>query len=565
MDNLFLELTLVLIVAGGIAFIISFFKQPSLIAYILTGLIVGPLGYYHFQHKDILQAFSQIGITLLLFMTGLDLDFAQLKRIGRTALYAGIGQIIFTFLAGLLLIILLGFTGSTAWYIAIALTFSSTIVVVKLLNEKRDLHSLYGKLAVGVLLAQDFAAIILLIILSGAAGGSFWTSLPAGQLIFLAATKALLLGLLIYWHAKFLFPRLLHYIGRSDELLLVFSLAWALGLAAFVSLPIIGFNLTIGGFLAGIALANSSVHFQISARIKSLRDFFIMLFFIALGSQLTLDNLTAVIGPAIIFSAFVLLGKPIIIGMILSAMGYKPRTAFMTGVTLGQISEFSLVLMALGLSLGYFNETSASLVTVVGLITIALSSYGILYSHELYEYFKGPLRWLFGLRLFHREESHNGDRQLNGHIVLMGAHRIGGHLIKSLVRRGDTFLVVDFNPDIVARYAETGLPIVYGDVTDPEIQDLAALSKAKLIISTIPDFHDNLVLMNAVKRARIKTTLILTAQDEVETRELYDRGADYVILPHFIGGLHLAKILEDDPALSELKKLRARHLKALGV
>lgn len=565
MNNVFLELTLILIVAGGIAFLISFFKQPSLIAYILTGLIVGPLGYYQLQHKEILQALSEIGITLLLFMTGLDLDFSQLKRIGRPALYAGAGQILFTFLIGLGLIRLLGFSGLSAWYISIALTFSSTIVVVKLLNEKRDLHSLYGKLAVGIFLVQDFAAIVLLIFLSSATGGNFWTSLPLGQQVFVTLVKALLLGLLIYWHSKYLFPRLLRHISRSDELLLVFSLAWALGLAAFVSLPFIGFNITIGGFLAGIALANSSAHYQISARIKSLRDFFIMLFFIVLGSQLTLGNLAAVLLPAIILSAFVLIGNPVIIGIILSAMGYKPRTAFMAGVTVAQISEFSLVLMALGLSLGHVSETAVSLVTVVGLITIALSSYGILYSHEIYEMFKKPILMLFSFKLYNREEDHDLERKLERHIILMGAHRLGGRLIKALARRGDTFLVIDFNPDIVAGFAEEGIPVVYGDATDPEIQELAALSKAKLVISTIPDFHDNLILMTTAKRARRHTKLIVTAQDEVEARALYEMGANYVILPHFIGGQHLAKILEDDPGLSELKKLRAQHLKMLGV
>ncbi|MCL5666674.1 MAG: cation:proton antiporter, partial [Patescibacteria group bacterium] len=264
MNGIFLELTIILITAGTAAVLVSFFKQPSIIAYIITGLIVGPLGYYHLHQKEVFDALGQIGITLLLFMVGLELDITQLKKIGKTALYTGIGQVLFTTTIGYFILRGLHFSQTASLFIAPALTFASTIIVVKLLTEKRDLQSLYGKLVVGIFLTQDLVAILILIGLSSLSPGNsnFYGSLPLWQNFTLIAIRALVLVLLVFWASSRLFPKILRIIGKSDELLLVFGLAWALGLAVFVSLPFMGFTLEIGGFLAGLALAKSAVHYE---------------------------------------------------------------------------------------------------------------------------------------------------------------------------------------------------------------------------------------------------------------------------------------------------------------
>jgi Kef-type K+ transport system membrane component KefB/voltage-gated potassium channel Kch len=567
MNSVFFDLTVILILAGLIAVLISLLKQPSIIAYIITGLIIGPLGYYQLRQSDVFGALGQVGITLLLFMVGLELDIGQLKRIGRTALLTGIGQVGFTTIAGFFILRALHFSPTACFYLAPALTFSSTIIVVKLLSEKRDLQSLYGKIVVGIFLMQDFVAIMLLILLSSASSSTanIYGNLPVWQNIVFTLVRMLILGLLVSWLAVKVFPKILQFMGKSDELLLVFSLSWALGLATFVSLPFMGFSLEIGGFLAGLALARSAVHYEISARIKSLRDFFIVLFFIVLGSGLAVSNLSQMIRPAILISLFVLIGNPLIVMVLLALQGYKPRTGFFAGVTVGQVSEFSLILGALGLKLGALKQEEVGLLTLVGIITIALSSYMIQYSSQLFE----KLKWLLKIFDFRKGVAEKGLRDvvLKNHIILIGGHRMGHHLVGALAKQDQPFVLVDFNPEIVERYREQNILAICGDISDPYIQEQVNLPFAKLIISTVPDFNDNLALIDAIKKCapkRRKPKLIFIAQDEEEIKRLYAQEIDYVISPHFMGGLHLAKILEEDHNMRGLKKLRERHLKILN-
>ena len=547
---------------------VSFLKQPSIIAYIITGLIIGPLGYYTFGQREVFDALGQIGITLLLFMVGLELDVTQLKRIGKSVLLVGLGQVVFTTAAGYGILRLMHFTSVPALFIATALTFSSTIIVVKLLGEKKDLQSLYGKLVVGIFLTQDLVAILLLVGLSSFAstGTSIYPNLPIWQNLVMIAVRALILILVVWWNSIKVFPKILKVIGKSDELLLVFALAWALGLAAFVSLPFMGFTLEIGGFLAGLSLAKSAVHYEISARIRSLRDFFIMIFFIVLGSQLILTDASSLAWPAVWLSLFVLIGNPLIVMLLLALFGYKSRTGFLAGVTVGQVSEFSLILAALGYKIGLITGPELGLVTLVGVITFSLSSYMIMGAGHLYEFLKPALKWLD----FRKGVAEKGLENivLKNHIVLVGAHRMGHHLVDSLKDQDKQFIVIDFNPEIVADYLQQGILAVCGDISDPYIQEQVNLAKAKVIISTVPDINDNLALISAVKKlaakSRSKPKLIFLAQDEDEIRNLYAQDIDYVISPHFMGGQHLAKILADDSGFKGLKKLREKHLKIIN-
>ncbi len=569
MDHtLFYELTSVLLVAGLIAMLTSLLKQPSIIAFIITGLIVGPLGYYQLHSTTILNSLGEVGITLLLFMVGLELDVKVLRKLGKVALTTGIGQILFTTIVGFSISKLLGFTLVESVYIAFALTFSSTIIVVKLLAEKKDLQSLYARIVIGILVVQDFIAMIILLFLGGTESSKvgFLQSLPVWQILVITLVKALIFVLLLMWLSRRVFPYLLKYLGKSEELLLSFSLAWALGLAAFASLPWVGFSLEMGGFLAGLALANTEIHYEISAKIKSIRDFFIIIFFIVFGTQLVLGSWSQIAWPAVILSLFVLIGNPLIVMVIMGYLGYKPRTGFFASVAFAQVSEFSFILVALGYRLGHVSASVVSLVTLVGVITIALSSYMILYSHDIFELLKPVLKY-FDFKKGSAEKSF-ANTVLKDHVVLVGAHRLGAHLIEALENADSPLVVVDFNPEIVQKFEQQGVMAVCGDVTDSYIQDQVNIENAKLVISTIPDFKDNLTLLDAVNlRSQGKNhrpKLIFAAQDEEEAKHLYSREIDYALSPHFIGGLHLAKILSDSDIASGLQKLKQHHLKVLN-
>lgn len=561
MESIFLELTFVLVIAGILSYLVNFLKQPSIIAYIVAGLIIGPLGVFNLQQTEIFNGLAQIGITLLLFMVGLELDFNQAKKLGRTILIAGFFQILVTFCLSFGVFHILGNDLPASMLMAIALTFSSTIIIVKLLSEKRDLESLYGKIAIGILLLQDIVAIFLLIALGSAGSNDLQNILLPWQKLIFTLVKALSIALAVGYMSKVVWPKILRRVGKSDELLLVTTLAWALGLAAFVSLPFIGFGVEIGGFIAGLALANSAVHYQIGSRIKSIRDFFLIIFFIVLGSQFTFANTGNILLPALLLSALVLIGKPFIVMSILGLLGYKPKTGYAAGTSLSQISEFGLVLMPIGLKLGILSSSQASTVTLVAIISIGVSSYFIQYSNKIYSKMQRLLAF-FDFRNGEAEK-HMKNLNLSGHLVILGGNRLGHHIVESLIKLKKDFILVDFNPDIVEKFKRRDVAAICGDITDPHIQDLCCLAKAKVIISTIADRQDSLQVLDSLRKSNARAKIILTAKDEPEALDLYKKNANYVILPHFIGGLHIADLLGEDLTLGDLPKLKKEHLAIL--
>ncbi|QQS23338.1 cation:proton antiporter [bacterium] len=563
MDNLFIELAAVMAGAGIIAFLLRFLKQPSIIAYIVTGLIIGQLGLVNIHNGEIFHGLGEIGITLLLFMVGLEMDISQLKRISKTAIITGLVQVIFTGVAGFGLLSLLGFEFVTALYISIAISFSSTIIAVKLLSEKKDLQSLYGKIVVGILLVQAVLAIFILVLLSSSnavSGSPFAGFNLSGQLV-LTLGKTFMLGVAIVWLSKYVFPRVIKSIEKSEELILLFALAWSLGIAALFSLPIIGFNAAIAGFVAGLSLANSGIQHKIGSRIQPLRDFFIIIFFIVLGASLSLTNISDAIIPALIITGFVLIIKPLITSLSLSILGYKPRIGFMSGASIAHISEFGLLITSAGLAAGYVNETDVTVVALVRILTIAAATYGILYASKIYKY----VQPLFNYLDFSNTKKDNEliKSPPANHIIIIGAHRLGSHILDSLSVPAEEIVIIDFNPDVVHHYEKLGYTAICGDIADQYIQEVSNLKKARLIISTIPDLADNMATFEFIKRQKKKIKIIMTAQDEDEAQVLYDLGADYVLVQHIIGSLHLAGVIEANQNPNALKKLKERHLKSL--
>lgn len=572
MGSIFFEITIIVCLAAVLAIIFRAFKQPAILAYILTGIIIGPFGQLQLKNQDDLHTLAQFGITLLLFILGLEFKFKDLKSIGKSALIIGLGQIVFTFLAGFFISSGLGFSQIISLYIATALTFSSTIIVVKLLSDRKDLASLYGKIVTGVLLIQDFFAILVLIILSAFNSNPAALSLETFALVFL---KGFLLIAFVAFLSKFVLPGIIHTVSKSSETLFLFSLAWVFGLSAIVSSQLIGFSIEIGGFLAGLALANSSENFQIAARVKALRDFFITLFFVVLGMEMTFTNLNIILIPAILFSLFVIFIKPLIVVSVTGVLGYRKRTSFLTGINLAQISEFSLIIVFLGNKIGHIPPEIVSLVAMVGILTFLTSTYTILGSHSLYKFLKN---YLFFFERKNNVENRNSDQEkkleeLKNHAILIGAHRMGESILIALKEEGDEVVVVDFDPDVVERLREKGILSVFGDISDLEIQEKVQLHKAKLVISTVPDIEDNTILIESLNHvkdppvgeaspSKRKTKVVLLAQNSEDAKELYERGADYVIFPHLVGGMHLAKLVKDEN-LEKIEQFKSRDMKYL--
>lgn len=539
MGNIFIEIAIIISIAATLAIIFKFLKQPPILAYILTGIIVGPIGLFHIQNKEVLHAFGEFGVTFLLFMLGLELKLKELKSVGKTALVAGLSQIICTAIIGYGIALIFGFSQIASAYIALGLTFSSTIIIIKLLSEKRDSTSLYGKLSLAMLLAQDIVAILVLIFLS-----SFTKDIGAfsGLDVVIILLKGIVIFSTILLLSKSILPKILDTISNSQETLFLFSIAWAIGLAALVSSPIFGFSIEIGGFLAGISLANSTENFQIIARTRALRDFFITIFFVLLGMNMLLANMLAAIIPAVILSLFVLVGNPIIVMVILGIIGYKKRTSFLAGLTMAQISEFSLILIFLGNKIGHISEEIITIMTLVAIITFTASTYMILNGNNLYERLKAYLGVF--QRKNPKEEYNNSEEQFDNHIVLIGANRTGQGIIESLEADNKNLLVVDFDPDIVSHFKDKETSVLFGDITDPEIQQKAQIDKAKLVISTVQDVYDNIHLIDSLKKKQKHGKIIVLAHDKKDADLLYKEGADFVVIPHLSGGIHIASILQ---------------------
>ena len=552
---LFTEIVIAVISAAVIGILFHLLRQPSIIGFIVAGLVISSLGYLAQGSAEVISSLASIGVAFLLFIVGLEMNIRELRHIGRAALFVGFGQVVFTFALGFFICTLLGFTNLASFYISIALTFSSTIVVVKLLSEKKDLRSLYGRIVVGALLIQDLIAILILLSLTGFREGgtiaSFAVTLTKGA-VFLAAIAV----------ASRYLPRLLDLIGRSRELLFLFSIAWALGIAALAGSRFVGLSMEVGGFLAGLALAGSSENFQISSKLRPLRDFFLILFFIGLGTSMMQGITFSALWPTIWLALFVLVGNPLIILIIMAFMGYRARTSFLSAVAFAQISEFSFVVMALGGKLGHVSNAEISLVTLVGIATIFISSYFIYYGDKLYELTKPVVK--FFEKKGRRVEESLEDLNLSNHIVLIGVHRMGQTILKTLAKSDGDFVVVDFDPVMVKSMKEYNLPVFYGDITEEAVQDLVGLDEARVIVSTVPDFKDNLAIIEAVHKKNSKAKIILTAESELEAKELYQEGADYVILPHFLGGRELVNIIESDHGFGSLKRLRDRDLASIN-
>lgn len=561
MESIFFEIAIVIILASVLTIVFRYLKQPSILAYILTGIILGPLGLFHLQNKDALQTFGQLGITLLLFMLGLELKLHELRSIGKTAIIAGTLQMVGTFILGFGLSLLLGFSSAVSVYLAIALAFSSTIIIVKLLSDKKDLNSLHGKLALGILLMQDFFAILTIVFLGGVPGGGGVQALFSVLLVLL---KIVVLAGWIVVLSTYVFPRVIHSIAKSSETLFLFSLAWVFALTAIVTSKPIGFSIEIGGFLAGLALANSAENYQIVAKMKALRDFFITIFFVTLGLEMHFTNLVQVIVPSLIFSLFVLIIKPFLVMAITGLMGFRKRTSFFVGASLAQVSEFSLIILFLAAQKGLIGDRAVTTIVLVAIITFTVSTYIIQNANKLYKHIG---QW-FLVPEKHARNSHEdiGEGEFDHfdkHVILIGGQQMGRSILHALKNSGEQILVVDFDPDIIRKLKNEGVAVFFGDIADIEIQERAGFHRAKLVISTVPDLEDNLLLIEGLNHTNKHAKIVVMAYEAQDAKVLYKAGADYVVLPHLAGGHHLAKILVDNKHLEMIEKYKARDLEYL--
>jgi len=545
----FTDLSLVIAIGVLISLFMRLIKQPMIIGYILTGVLVGPTVLNIIQGSASIEIFAQFGIALLLLIVGLGLNPRVVREVGKIAALIAIGKVTLATTIGYFVSRFFGYSTSTSLFIGIAMSFSSTIIILKLLTDKKEQNRLYGKISIGFLLVEDLIATLVLIVVSSTSKGSF----SGTDLTTLLAKSVLLIGGLVLVRMVIL-PRLNKIIAGSQEFLFLFAIGWGLGIATLFSWA--GFSLEIGALLAGVTLASLPYAQEISSRLKPLRDFFIVLFFISLGSHLVLSNVVAILPQALILSVLVLVGNPIIVMTIMGLSGYTKKTSFKTGIAGAQVSEFSFILLLLANQLGKVTNEVLSLVTVVALITIAVSSYTITYSDQLYILFERYLA------LFERKKlRHEHEHREHFDLVLFGYHKGGRDFLHVFEQLKKSHVVVDYDPSVIDILETKQTRYVYGDATDLELLNEINLEAAKLVVSMVTDFPTNMFLANWLRTHNPHAVFISTADTIEQAAELYELGVDYVILPHFLGTEKIsAFIRKSGLKRSEFKHYREKHL-----
>ncbi len=550
--NIFFDIGLVIIVATLVALAASLLRQPPILAYVITGLVIGPLTGI-VPDSELVLRLSEFGVAFLLFLVGLEMDMRKLKSIGLVSALTGLGQVAFTAVAGFFLTVAMGFSNVEAVYLSLALAFSSTMIVVKLLSDKKELDTLHGRMLVGILLIQDVVAIFALALANNVGSYSLdfvAVSLFKGSVLFAVAFLA----------GRFVLQGLFKVIAKSQELLFLVSVSWCFGLAMFAG--VLGYSIAIGAFLAGISLASFKYSFEIISRVRSLRDFFATIFFVSLGMQITLASVREVIIPGIALSAFVLLLNPLVVMLFMSFFGYNRKVSFLSAIGIAQISEFSLILVALGASLGHLSQKVVVLTSVVALITITLTSYMITYNSQIYG-FMSRFLGIFARVSVRRQEVEHFPERFRPRVVLCGQNRIGYSVYSKLKQMGTSFLVVDYNPEIIRELVKERIPCIYGDIGDVDIIERLNLEEIEMLISTVPDINANSLVIKKLKECNRSVIIIVTSDQVEDALRLYQEGADYVIMPHFLGGDHASVLIESFRDLNTILRTRIQHIREL--
>jgi len=545
--SFFAELGLIVLIATFFGIIFRHLKQPTILAYIFTGIVLGSSVLNVLQFNEFITVFSELGIAFLLFLVGLNLDLRVLREIGKPSILVGAGQIIFTSFLGFIISNFMGFGLLEAIYIAIALSFSSTIIIVKLLGDKKELNSLYGKISIGVLLLQDFIAILVLLFISSLGEG---TSISQIAIDFIV--KGLAFFAVSFFVAKFLLTKMFDKSAESQELLFLSAISWCMLLTVFSKF--LGLSFEIGAFVAGVSLASIPYSFEVSGKIKYLRDFFLVLFFVSLGSTIVVTSFNQVLVQALILSALVLIGNPLIVMVLMQFLGYRSKTSFLVGLTIAQISEFSLIVIALGLKVGHISSEIVSVITLTAVITITISTYYIIYSQKLYSLFGGVLKKLQRSNLMDELPEKSPGKKIN--LIVVGFGKAGRIIFEALKIDKREVLLVDFDPFVIKELRSRGFNALYGDATDQEVLDTLMDFTPHMIVSTSENLATDIELLKYVK-GKSKLPVIVLARDTEDAKKLYNHKADLVLVPELISGKTMSdhlKVIMDNPSEIEFLK-----------
>jgi Kef-type K+ transport system membrane component KefB len=540
LDDTVLTRSLGIIVIVGAIFALAArpVKIPTIVAYLLAGLVLGPLTGLVVVSEN-LDLISHVGVALLLFLVGLELSFDRVRDVGRVVVVAGVAQMALTAAGGYLIAHALGFGMAESLVLAAATTFSSTVIVVKLLGEQGELGLRYGRLAIGIFLIQDLVAVLLLTFLAGFESNGAATPVAIATEMIRAFGGVIVLFVLALVASRHLLPRPFAWVARSPDTLFIASLSWCFLLA--VGGEWMGLSLEIGAFLAGIALAQLPFNQELHRRVHPLMNFFIAVFFITQGVRMEVNPAAVNWIAAIALSLLVLLMKPLLLVPIISRMGSSLRTSFLTGISVAQISEFSLLLVALAVSARLADEEVLSITALVGLITFAASAYMIRYGSWLYGMTRASgLFRLIGPRIASEDEAAPEPR--GGHVIVIGMNTLGREIATRLHERGESVLAIDRD---LSRLQNLPFDTIQGSVEYLSLLLEAGLPSAKLVVSALSTEETNDLLAYRCRSYDVPCSIHTIDLSVIDN--LFSANATYLMIPK-VDGI----------------KLQARELRRLG-
>ncbi len=548
-NQIFAEISILIFIAAIVAIIMRILRQPLIIGYIVTGILVGPAVLNLINESQTIDILGKFGIVLLLFIVGLELNVGTIKKLSKASLTTGLCQVILSTAIVFFAARGFGFDVVPSLYISIGLSLSSTIVILKLFSDKKEQHRLHGKIAIGILLVQDVIATFALLASTASANGA----MDFADILWLII-KGIALVAFILLFSKLVIKPLAAFFERSQELLFLSAIAWGLGVAALFLW--LGFSLEVGALFAGVSIASMPYARDVSSRLRPLRDFFIVVFFISLGAGLEINNIGSAWLPVMVFSGFVIIFKPLIVMTVLGILGYKKKTAFKTAISMGQVSEFSLIFVLMGIANNQISHEAVTLVTMVALITFATSSYQIIYSDKLYKFLEKHLSF------FERKKLNSNDLHDEKYNAIIFGYKKGGlEFVRAFTKINVKYLIIDHDPSTIEEVSRRGYDFMYGDATSFDLLEEIDFSKVKSVISTITDQETTEFLVSNVSKINPRILIICSADSALAAVKLYDMGATYVMMPHTIGTEKISNfITKHGLKKSEFKTYRDKHM-----
>ncbi|MGB3445660.1 MAG: cation:proton antiporter [Xanthobacteraceae bacterium] len=549
MHDLISDITLSILFAWMLGLVAHVARQPLILSYLVGGFLIGPYGIGWVKSDQSIATISELGLIFMLFMIGLEIDLKKIVRAGRVILFAAGGQLLGGCVLGVFLFMAMGLGLGAgrfdALYLAVACALSSTVIIVKVLYEKRELDTLPGRITLGVLVLQDVFAILFLAVQPSL------DNLQIG-VVLLSVMRVAVLVATAWVLSRYVLPKLFHQIARRPELVMLGALAWCFLIGEIAER--LHLSREMGSLVAGVSLSTFPYALDITAKVTTLRDFFITLFFVALGMTIPIPD-RSVIGLALIIATFTVVSRFLTTFVPLYLMKQGLRASLLPAINLAQISEFSLVVIQTGVLAKHISMQTANAASFAFVLLAVVSTFLIGRSDRIVRAAIGPLKRL-GLRdldaaelaAAEAGEGHGAARR----IVILGFFRTASALLSEIEQRDKSMLdqitVVDFNPNVFRNLAARGLNVIYGDISNVETLVHAGVGSAEIVILSVPDAllkgADNEKLVRHVRTLNPKAKIISTADVLATVEDQYSAGADYVTVPRFTDAQELFHAIE---------------------